>query len=253
MGSLAALAMESYEFPHVALFSTDLLREFFARHGHGVFADGDEAGRSRSLSFQNAITPVDAPVAAELAARESRKLLFYARAEPHARRNMFELGLIAISTAVESGVFGPEWQFYGVGAVGGRSRVGLPRGAELEILTRQKQSDYGRTLGRHDVGLSLMFTPHPSLVPLEMASAGLLTVTNSFDVKTPEAMAAISSNLVTTRPTVAGVVAGLAEATRRVGDVDARVAGARVDWSDDWDDSLSEPLVREINGLMNGC
>ena len=29
-----------------------------------------------------------------------------------------------------------------------------------------------------------MFTPHPSLVPIEMASAGMLTVTNTFDTKT---------------------------------------------------------------------
>jgi hypothetical protein len=98
-----------------------------------------------------------------------------------------------------------------------------------------------------------MFTPHPSLVPLEMASAGLITVTNSFDVKTPEAMAAISSNLITTRPTVEGVVAGLEEATSRVGDANARVEGAQLKWSDDWDDSLDEPLVREINELMDRC
>ncbi len=253
MGSLAALAMESYEFPHLALFSTELLREFFARHGYGVFAAGMDPGRRDSLSFQNAITPVVRPLAAELAQRDSRRLLFYARAEQHARRNMFELGLIAISRAIERGVFGPDWQFFGVGAVGGRSRVGLPGGAELEILTRKGQSDYGRMLGEHDVGLSLMFTPHPSLVPLEMASAGLITVTNSFDVKTPDAMAAISSNLITTRPTVEGVVAGLAEATSRVGQVDARVAGAQLKWSDDWDDSLNEPLVREINELMSRC
>ena len=45
----------------------------------------------------------------------------------------------------------------------------------------------------HDVGLALMYTPHPSLVPIEMASAGMLTVTNSFENKTPERMTAIST------------------------------------------------------------
>ena len=34
-----------------------------------------------------------------------------------------------------------------------------------------------------------MYTPHPSLVPIEMASAGMATVTNSFENKTADAMA----------------------------------------------------------------
>ena len=34
-----------------------------------------------------------------------------------------------------------------------------------------------------------MYTPHPSLVPIEMASAGMLTVTNTFENKTADALA----------------------------------------------------------------
>ena len=55
-------------------------------------------------------------------------------------------------------------------------------------------------LREHDVGLALMYTPHPSLVPIEMASAGMLTVTNSFENKTAEALAAISPNLIAAEP-----------------------------------------------------
>ena len=47
-----------------------------------------------------------------------------------------------------------------------------------------------------------MYTPHPSLVPLEMASAGMLTVTNTFENKTAEALAAISPNLIAAEPDV---------------------------------------------------
>ncbi len=92
---------------------------------------------------------------------------------------MFELGLIAISRAIEQGAFGDDWEYFGIGSVSGRSRVALPGGAQLEILSRRSQADYGEMLTSHDVGLSLMFTPHPSLVPIEMASGGLLTVTNT--------------------------------------------------------------------------
>ena len=63
--------------------------------------DGDAA----STSFDNAITAIDPPAAAELAGRSPRRLLFYARPEPHAARNMFELGVLALSRALERGAF----------------------------------------------------------------------------------------------------------------------------------------------------
>ena len=58
MGSWAAVAMETYSFPHYALFSTEFLRTYFAKHGLGVYAAGPEEGIRNSVSFQNAITAV---------------------------------------------------------------------------------------------------------------------------------------------------------------------------------------------------
>ena len=43
--------------------------------------------------------------------------------------------------------------------------------------------DYASYLSRASVGLSLMISPHPSYPPLEMAEAGLVTITNGFDGK----------------------------------------------------------------------
>ena len=99
-GSYAALAAESYTFQHVALFSSELLRGFFRRHQIGAYAHGSERGDAVSRSFQNAITRVPAPSAADLARTGPRRLLFYARPEPHAARNMFELGVLALARAV---------------------------------------------------------------------------------------------------------------------------------------------------------
>lgn len=253
MGSLAALAMQSYEFPHLALFSTEFLRRFFAAHGHGVFAAGSDAGQRDSLAFENAITAAAPPPPAEISARTTRRLLFYARSEQHARRNMFELGLIALAEAVRRGAFSGAWEFRGVGSVSGRSRIALPGGAELTVLPRTDQASYGRMLADHDVGLALMFTPHPSLVPLEMASAGLLTVTNSFDTKTADRLEALSANLIAAPPTIAGVVAGLERAIAGCGDGAAREAGATVAWPTDWDDSFSAPVIAAITALLDRC
>ena len=38
------MAAATYDFPHKALFSTELLREFFRNHRYGVFSESVEAG-----------------------------------------------------------------------------------------------------------------------------------------------------------------------------------------------------------------
>ena len=103
MGSAAALANESYRFPHFALFSSELLRGYFRAHEIGVYAHGAGSGDESSVAFQNAITPIDPPVVDELRARLTRRLLFYARPESHAARNMFQLGVLALNPHSRTG------------------------------------------------------------------------------------------------------------------------------------------------------
>ena len=122
----------------------------------------------------------------------------------------------------------------------------------LDLLPRSEQSAYAGVLRDHDVGLSLMYTPHPSLVPIEMASAGMLTVTNAFENKTPEAMAAISPNLITTEPTIEAIAAGLGEAAAAAGDFERRARGAAVQWSRAWDDSFDDALMDRVLALLDG-
>ena len=252
MGSWAAAAKITYEFPHVALFSTEMLRDFFRRRGYGVFAAGREEGERSSVSFENAITAVDRPTVEELAGRSSRRLLFYARPAHHAARNMFELGLTCLVQAVEQGVFSTGWEFHGIGGVS-EGRIQLTESEHLSLLPRQAQGEYASLLPRHDVGLSLMFTPHPSLVPIEMASAGMLAVTNSFETKTAETMREISPNLITVAPSQEGIVGGLRAAVDAAEDYRARVDGADVEWSRDWEQSFDEDTMRRILALLDSC
>jgi len=252
MGALAALASQSYEFPHFALFSTELLRDYFRARGLGVFTDA-AAGDLQSAAFANAITWVDAPSAGELAARRSRRLLFYARPESHAARNMFELGILGLARAVAGGVLTPDWELNGIGTVEAGEPTELGGGAVLEMLPRRDQRGYAELLAAHDVGLALMYTPHPSLVPIEMASAGMVTVTNSFENKTPDAMAAISSNFVTVEPTLEGVEAGLRTAVTAVDDFERRTRGVDVDWSRDWNSSFDDELMERVVSFLEAC
>ncbi len=252
MGSYAALATESYGFPHAALFSSELLREYFRRHRIGVFADGDAAGDRASAAFENAITRVAPPAAEELAARRPRRLLFYARPEPHAARNMFELGVLGLSRALERGAFAGDWTLHGVGTVRPGRRLHLGGGDWMQLLPRATQADYGALLRDHDVGLALMYTPHPSLVPIEMAAAGMLTVTNTFENKTAAALARISPNLLAAEPTVDGIADALCAAAGAAGDVGRRLRGSAVRWSRDWDESLSDELLDRVCGWLAG-
>jgi Glycosyl transferase family 2 len=252
MGSFAALATESYRFPHVALFSTELLRDWFRQRRIGVYSEGLEAGDARSAAFENAITPVPPPAAGELAARHTRRLLFYARPEAHAARNMFELGVLGLARAIEAGAFQQGWELHGIGTVDSRRRLGLGGGLTLELLPRAGQGDYAALLREHDAGLALMYTPHPSLVPIEMASAGMLTVTNSFETKTAEAMEAISPNIIAAEPTIDGVAHALGEAAAGVDDFERRARGSRVNWSRDWNRSFDDRLMERVEAFLRG-
>jgi hypothetical protein len=250
MGSYAALADESYRLPHAALFSTELLRDYFRAHGLGVFAAGPEPQERDAAVFRNAITAIDAPDPGELARRRPRRLLLYARPEPHAARNMFELAVLALSRAAERGAFAGGWSLHGIGTVGAGRSLDLGGGASVDLLPRTPQHEYASLLRGHDVGLALMYTPHPSLVPIEMASAGMLTVTNTFENKTAEALARISPNLIAAEPSIDAIASALCTATAAAGDAERRVRGSRVDWSRDWDDAFGDEVLDRVVGFL---
>ena len=121
----------------------------------------------------------------------------------------------------------------------------------LEALAQPAMEGEVAVRRDHDAGLALMSTPHPSLVPLEMASAGMLTVTNSFETKTPEAMAQLSPNLIAKPPSIEGIVEGLAEAVAGAGDYERRVAGATVEWSRDWEQSFNDEVIDRVLELLD--
>jgi len=250
-GTLAAFTRAAYSLPHGAIFSTALLRDYFMKRRLGVFCRGQQYGMARSMVMLNPITDVG-PIRREtLRTRSTRRVLVYARPEQYAERNMFELAVLGLSEAIDRGVFDENWEFFGVGKQGGPGRLRLAGGRELHLVPRLAQDAYRDLLLEHDVGLSLMDTPHPSLVPIEMATAGMLVVTSTFANKTAEALAAISSNLIGVEPTVDCIVDGLAAAVHRVGDADARLAGSRVAWPRSATAAFDASFMAEFQRLVS--
>ncbi len=202
------------------------------------------------MDFRNAITRVK-PITRELLAnRTQHKLLFYARPEPHASRNMYEMGVMALARAIRAGVFDESWEFYGIGTVRDGSQFPLAEGKNLILIPRQSQEAYAHILRDYDLGLSLMFTPHPSLVPIEMASAGMIVVTNSFQNKTPGEMTAISPNILTCTPTIDGIVKSIGEAVGKVAEFDFRIKNSRVDWPTEWDQAFSDEFMAKLGEFI---
>lgn len=247
MGALYALAEQSYTFPHRAVFSTALLEEFFRDRKISVFAPrGSEA--NAAMHFDNAIlkATVDREV---LAARRRHKLLFYSRPEVHAARNMFDTAMLALNQAIAQGAFADEpWEFHGVGSAHGD--IEFEAGGTLKMLGKLSLDEYRALLPKYDVGLSLMYTPHPSLVPLEMAAAGMLCVTNTCLNKTAARLEAISTNLVAAEPTIEGVATALAQAAKRVGNIDARLRGSAVNWPSSWDVAFHQEFMQRMGSWL---
>lgn len=246
MNSISALFQEAYTFPQVTLFSTELLQEFFRRERIGVFAN--PGGEADAAVFTNAIQTFSP--SREQLTRTSRRLLFYSRQEEHASRNLFELGMMSLAALVQDvRVDLSNWSFHGIGSMGGNT-LELKPGLPFELVPKTSLQEYIRMMPNYDVGLSLMLTPHPSLVPIEMASAGMWTVTNTLANKTSERLQAISTNLIGVRPTVGGIVDGLVQAMARVDEIDERLAGARVSWPSDWDHAFSAESIRRIRTFL---
>ena len=252
MGSWAALAMSSYELPHYAVFSTELLREFFARHRYVVFAAGEEAGRRDSRSFQNAITPVRRHRSRSSRGGRAGACSSTPARRPtprgHVRARADGSGCGDLTRHLRRGLVIPghrDGRRLGSNAARAGAGDGAAHPPRPVRLRRPARELRRRPFTDAD--------PHPSLVPLEMASAGMVTVTNSFENKTAEAMEAISGNLIAAEPTLEGIAAGLERAAAAATDNEARVRGAEVHWSKDWDTSLDEDLMEQMSAWLASC
>ena len=154
------------------------------------------------------------------------------------------MGVLALKKAIDVGVFDDNWEFWGAGTAYGE--IPLSKNKVLKLIGKLDLDAYQRTLPEFDLGLSLMYTPHPSLVPIEMAAAGLVVITTNCLNKTAEKMNAISSNIIGVEPTVEAIVAGLANGATKIDDIDSRIKGADVDWPKAWNESLPQSLIHKM-------
>jgi len=169
-----------------------------------------------------------------------RGLLFYAR--PLNPRNLYWRGLEALCAAVEEGVLNPEeWDFHFAGH--GAEPVALPGGARPKFPGPLAWPDYVAFVRGMDLGLCLMYTPHPSYPPLDLAASGAVVVTNRFGCK--QSLDAYSPNILCVEPSVDSLVSALRRAKALRDDEAAWSANlARAGLCRDWATSMGPVLDR---------
>lgn len=120
-----------------------------------------------------------------------RKFFFYAR--PNNLRNLFYLGIEVIEQAIAQQVLDLEhWDIFLVGK--DIPTVTFDGGYTPIKCENFSWSEYAELVGTVDLGLSLMYTPHPSYPPLDLVASGAVVVTNRFANKCD--LSGYSANLI---------------------------------------------------------
>ncbi len=253
-GSEHAILCSAYNLPQFPIFNSRKLQEYFQAHSIGVFRSGRTPEENRDFAvFEHVLSEAEKPTVQEMRDRSRLRFAMYARPECHARRNLFAVGLLALRQSIDRGHFAGDWEFVGVGSSLPGS-VELGRHQRMEMLPKMDGRTYRKFLKSVDVGLSLMYSPHPGLVAFEMASAGARVVTNIFDNRSEDFVRSISSNLIPCQPSISGVADALMTAASGVGDCDERERGmhlCRIGASSSWDTLFDSDFHRrQLHGVI---
>lgn len=225
------LCSETLGDPHIHIVTnTRLLAEHLASEGF------TNIGRN-GLSFDPAFPPASYYYQPSTALK--RNFFFYAR--PNNLRNLFYRGIEVIGEAVQQGILDPaEWQIHFAGKDLDLAWADLP----FRPILKQNLAwaDYTALVRRMDLGLSLMYTPHPSYPPLDLAACGSVVVTNRHGLK--QDLDRFSRNIICADNDVASLLEALRAGATLARDKERRLANYRSSkFSRDWSASLRDVVA----------
>ncbi len=169
-----------------------------------------------------------------------RRLCFYAR--PLHRRNLYQFGLELLEQAIERSQLDLEqWEIHLIGS--NIPPEALGKLCKPVIHNSLPWADYARLIRTMDLGLSLMYTPHPSYPPLDLVASGAVVVSNQFGCKT--SLHNYSRNIICAPLAREPMLQALQEGMRLACDDETR----RANWqaqqiSQDWAASFADALRR---------
>jgi O-antigen biosynthesis protein len=175
-----------------------------------------------------------------------QKLNFVFYARPQHIRNLYHRGLEAIDASVATGILDPDrWDFtYVVTHLEELTLAGCVRPTLLQNL---EWAEYLRLMRTADLGLALMYTPHPSYPPLDLAACGAVAATNKFGRKT--SLDSYSHNIICSELNLKSLVGSLSEGSALAQDPRRRRANYRQNsMSRCWEGSLKNALDFVVGG-----
>ncbi|MBE2184060.1 MAG: class I SAM-dependent methyltransferase [Anaerolineae bacterium] len=156
------------------------------------------------------------------AAHGKYKFFFYAR--PNHARNLYYLGLEVVQKSIERQILDPAvWEFHFVG-----NHIPELKLTEMtSVFTHENLQwvEYAKLVRTMDLGLSLMYSPHPSYPPLDLAASGSVVVTNTYHNK--QNLSRYSDNILSSDLQVESLVQGLEAGVKLVEDQDQRFKNYR--------------------------
>ncbi len=238
-----ALAIETLGLDFWPVFNERLLRDYFHEQKIGNFSNDELI--DDELVFEPAIERRMFYPASEAPSPRPKRLLFYAR--PSNTRNMFGLGLTALREATKDPIFSDGWEFLAIGGRGGVPEMTLSQGHRLLPAPWFDYASYGQLLRDADILLCPMLSPHTSYPVLEMVACGGISVTNTFETKTDEALSHISENIFSGPATIESMAANIVRAGRAV--VNGEREANALNMASDWYETL-EPVASRIASLF---
>lgn len=172
----------------------------------------------RSICFEPAFPEhMYAPDSQTFNVKSKYRLFFYSR--PRNLRNLFFAGIKFLDQALLLGIIDTnEWEIFLVGS--DVPKIVFSDGTEPRILGQLDWVEYLEFTKTIDVGFSLMYTPHPSYPPLDLASSGAVVLTNTFENK--QSLAQYSKNIICADLDEQSMTKGFETAIRLAKDVEQR-------------------------------
>jgi hypothetical protein len=203
--------------------------------------------RQRGMWFEPAF-PARNYFPSAMARYPSAKGNFFFYARPTNLRNLYWRGLEAISSALEERILRPEeWDFYFAGR--SLTDIKLPGNVQPILMQDMPWEEYAALVRKMDVGLCLMYTPHPSYPPLDLAASGAVVVTNSNGNK--QSLSRYSDNLICVEPSLESLRSGIEKAVALASNEEQRFANySRNGFLRDWSVALDSVVQRLSDSIL---
>lgn len=238
-----AFALDTYKMKSKKLFSTKTLMEFFTLNN--VISK-----QETNFYFCNAASVFkhDNHSITKKLQRKEKICVLYAR--PDVGRNMFFLAALALIEAYKT-IFSTSeytWKFYGMGI--GDVTIFLDEETTMTQLPRMSLQDYKNFIGDIDICLTLMATPHPSMIPMDIAGSGGIVVTNLMHNRTQEFYKEISGNIIAVEPSRDKIVNGLKEAIERLSNPQLLKDNIKINYPTSWEETWNDDVKKYLHSVL---